>query len=253
MKRIAYLLLPLYVPAAIIILWIAATHLGWVSTLVLPYLSDVGNAIVTEFQSGELTQDILVSLSRIAKGYGLAVAGGLLLGVLMGMFEPVSRMLSPTVSAIRQVPVIAWVPLLIIWFGIGEASKVAVIFLASYFPIMVNTTSGIQRTDRRLVEVGEMYRLNKWQLFRQIYLPSALPSVFVGLKLGLSISWMAVVGAEMIAASSGIGFRINDARTLLQYPVVFCGILSIALVGAGMDFLITWISRLALPWEQKKR
>ena len=123
---------------------------------------------------------------------------------------------------------IAWVPILIIWFGIGEESKVAVIFLASFFPVLVNTISGIERTDRKLVEVEKMYHLNGWQQFVKIYLPSALPSIFVGLKLGLSVSWMAVVGAEMIAATSGIGFRINDARSLMQYPVVFSGIIAIA-------------------------
>jgi sulfonate transport system permease protein len=97
-----------------------------------------------------------------------------------------------------------------------------------------------------------MYQLSKWQMFRKIYLPSALPSVFVGLKLALGISWMAVVGAEMIAASSGIGFRINDARSLMQFPVVFCGMFAIAVVGVLMDLIITTISRLVTPWERGK-
>lgn len=157
-----------------------------------------------------------------------------------------------TFTAIRQIPMIAWVPILIIWFGIGEESKVAVIFLASFFPVLVNTISGIERTDRKLVEVGKMYHLNGWQQFVKIYLPSALPSIFVGLKLGLSVSWMAVVGAEMIAATSGIGFRINDARSLMQYPVVFSGIIAIAVVGVVMDQIISLISKLCTPWERER-
>lgn len=158
-----------------------------------------------------------------------------------------------TFTAIRQIPMIAWVPILIMWFGIGEESKVAVIFLASYFPILVNTIDGIQRTDPKLIEVGKMYQFNGWQQFTKIYLPSALPSIFVGLKLGLSVSWMAVVGAEMIAATSGIGFRINDARSLMQYPIVFCGMIAIAVVGVLMDCIITTLSRVCTPWEKNKR
>jgi sulfonate transport system permease protein len=129
---------------------------------------------------------------------------------------------------------------------------VAVIFLAAYFPILMNTLNGLRRPDPRLLEVGRMYKLSKWDMFRKIYLPSALPGVFVGLKLALGISWMAVVGAEMIAASSGIGFRINDARSLLQFPVVFCGMVAIAVVGVVMDKVITAISKAAAPWEKIK-
>jgi sulfonate transport system permease protein len=128
-----------------------------------------------------------------------------------------------------------------------------VIFLAAYFPILMNTMSGIRRTDAGLLEVGRMYKLSKWEMFRKIYLPSALPSVFVGLKLGLGISWMAVVGAEMIAASSGIGFRINDARALMQFPVVFCGMFAIAVVGTLMDKILTAISKAATPGERERR
>ena len=168
----------------------------------------------------------------------------------MGMNKFANRFFMLTFTAIRQIPMIAWVPILIIWFGIGEESKVAVIFLAAYFPVLVNTVSGIERTDPKLIEVGKMYHLNGWQQFTKIYLPSALPSIFVGLKLGLSVSWMAVVGAEMIAATSGIGFRINDARSLMQYPVVFAGIIAIAVVGVIMDLAISLIGKLCTPWEK---
>ena len=128
----------------------------------------------------------------------------------------------------------------------GEESKVAVIFLASFFPVLVNTIDGIERCDPKLVEVGRMYRLSGWQMFRQIYLPSALPSIFVGLKLALGIAWMAVVGSEMIA------FRINDARTLMDYSIVFAGIIVIAVAGVLMDMVLGVIAKIATPWQQKK-
>ena len=242
--------LALILPVLIITAWILLTETGHVPTLILPKITDVIHEIWYQLTAGTLKGDIAVSLGRILKGYFLAVIVGGGLGVIMGMSRKMDQLFSFTFNVIRQVPMMAWVPLLVIWFGIGEKSKVAVIFLAAYFPILMNTMSGIRRTDPRLLEVGRMYRLSKWRMFRKIYLPSALPSVFVGLKLALGISWMAVVGAEMIAASSGIGFRINDARSLMQYPVVFCSMFAIAAVGVLMDLIITAISRLATPWER---
>ena len=223
-------------PVIIVLAWHFATSTGAMSTLILPKISTVLETLKEQLGNGTLTGDIGISLSRIAKGYALAVVVGILLGVLMGMNKFANRFFMLTFTAIRQIPMIAWVPILIIWFGIGEESKVAV--------------SGIERTDPKLIEVGKMYHLNCWQQFTKIYLPSALPSIFVGLKLGLSVSWMAVVGAEMIAATSGIGFRINDARSLMQYPVVFAGIIAIAVVGVIMDLAISLIGKLCTPWEK---
>lgn len=240
----------LVLPAIVIVLWWWSTNAGIVPTIILPTPQAVGESIVEQLGTGRLQSDIAISVSRILVGYGLAVLFGLAFGVTMGMSEHVNRFFGGLFRAIRQVPMIAWTPLLVMWFGIGEESKYAVIFLAAFFQVLLNTISGIQRCDQRLVEVGRMYRLSKWQLFREIYLPSALPSIFVGLKLGLSVSWMAVVGAEMIAASSGIGFRINDARSLLDYPVVFSGILAIALTGVLMDLILSGISKACTPWER---
>lgn len=202
---------------------------------------------------GQARERCCNQVSRILKGYALAVVFGLAFGVTMGMSEHANRFFGGLFKAIRQIPMIAWVPLLVMWFGIGEESKVAVIFIAAFFQILLNTISGIQRTDKKLVEVGKMYQLSKWRLFREIYLSSALPSIFVGLKLGLSVSWMAVVGAEMIAASSGIGFRINDARALLDYPVVFSGMIAIAVAGVLMDLILSAIAKGCMPWERGEK
>ena len=177
-------------PVLIVLAWHFATSTGAMSTLILPKISTVLETLKEQIANGTLPGDIGISLSRIAKGYALAVVVGILLGVLMGMNKFANRFFMLTFTAIRQIPMIAWVPILIIWFGIGEESKVAVIFLAAYFPVLVNTVSGIERTDPKLIEVGKMYHLNGWQQFTKIYLPSALPSIFVGLKLGLSVSWM---------------------------------------------------------------
>lgn len=236
-------------PISIFVFWYVVTKTGEVPTVLLPTIGSVMESLGTQIKSGRLIQDISISLMRILKGYSLAALIGITLGVAMGMNEKINRFFIFTFTSIRQIPMLAWIPLLVMWFGIGEESKIAVIFLASYFPIMVNTVSGIKRTDLKLIEVGKMYDLSHWELFTKIYLPSALPSTFVGLKLGLGISWMAVVGAEMIAANSGIGFRINDARSLMQSSVVFSGIISIAIAGVIMDLILTWIAKASTPWE----
>ena len=236
-------------PMSILVFWYVVTKTGEVPTVLLPTIGSVIESFGDQIRSGRLIQDISISLMRILKGYSLAALIGVTLGVAMGMNEKINRFFIFTFTSIRQIPMLAWIPLLVMWFGIGEESKVAVIFLASYFPIMINTVSGIKRTDPKLIEVGKMYGLNYWELFTKIYLPSALPSIFVGLKLGLGISWMAVVGAEMIAANSGIGFRINDARSLMQSSVVFSGIISIAIAGVIMDWILTWIAKASTPWE----
>lgn len=242
---------PVILPLIIIALWAYVTQSGKVSSLLLPTIPHVVEAFKEQILSGRLIQDLSISLSRILKGYSLATLVGITLGVAMGMSSKINQFCSFTFTSLRQIPMMAWIPLFVMWFGIDEESKVAVIFMASYFPIMINTLSGIKRTDQKLIEVGKMYRLSYWKLFQKIYFPSAIPSIFVGLRLGLGISWMAVVGAEMLAASSGIGFRINDARSLMESETVFVGIISIAIVGVVMDFILSSIARVSIPWEQK--
>lgn len=246
-------LFALILPLWVLVAWHVATSTGLLSTVVLPRISTVATTLVQQLTTGTFKGDLAISIVRILEGYAIAVAAGIFFGVAMGMSDTVHRFFSLAFKAVRQIPMMAWVPLLVIWFGIGEESKVAVIFLASFFPILVNTMDGIERTDPKLVEVGRMYRLSGWKMFREIYLPSALPSIFVGLKLALGIAWMAVVGSEMIAASSGIGFRINDARTLMDYGIVFAGIIVIAVAGVAMDMVLGIIARAATPWKQQER
>ncbi|MDR3240533.1 MAG: ABC transporter permease [Clostridiales bacterium] len=251
-NKLLWLGFSLILPVLIILLWVYVTHNSILPELLLPRPGKVMEMFWKQITVGTLKNDIRVSLIRILKGYALAAVVGISLGVIMGMSRIAERFFTLTFTSIRQIPMMAWVPLLIMWFGIGEESKVAVIFMAAYFPILINTLSGIRRTDPKLIEVGRMYNLSKMKLFTKIYLPSALPNIFVGLKLGLGISWMAVVGAEMIAASSGIGFRLNDARALMQFPIVFSGMLAIAITGVLMDWILTFISRVVTPWDKNK-
>lgn len=202
----------LALPVIILGLWIMATRLELFSAAILPSIATVFDSLKSQLASGQLIKDVSISLLRIVEGYLIASTAGIIFGVLMGVSKKTDKFFSLTFSAIRQIPMLAWIPLIVLWFGIGEASKIIVIVIAAFFPILLNTMNGIKRADARLIEVGNMYKLSSWKLFTKIYFPSALPSIFVGLKLGLGISWMAVVGAEIIASSSGIGYRMNDAR-----------------------------------------
>ena len=239
-------------PILILILWIVATNLELFSAAILPSISTVFDSLKSQLNSGQLWKDISISLVRVLEGYLIAATLGITLGVLMGISERINKFFFLTFTSIRQIPMLAWIPLIVLWFGIGESSKIILIVIAAYFPILLNTMNGIKRTDAKLIEVGNMYKLSKWKLFTKIYFPSALPSIFVGLKLGLGISWMAVVGAEIIASSSGIGYRMNDARSLMQPEVVFVGMFAIALIGIIMDQILSRISKKITPWENNK-
>lgn len=256
-KNIGVKVIPDYInisilPILILVLWIVATNLELFSPAILPSISTVFDSLKSQLDSGQLVKDISISLIRVLEGYLIAAVLGITLGVLMGISERINKFFFLTFTSIRQIPMLAWIPLIVLWFGIGESSKIIVIVIAAYFPILLNTMNGIKRTDTKLIEVGNMYNLSKWKLFTKIYFPSALPSIFVGLKLGLGISWMAVVGAEIIASSSGIGYRMNDARSLMQPEVVFVGMLVIALLGIIMDQILTRISKKITPWENNK-
>lgn len=244
------LLLGLIVPVLIVILWIWTTGNGKIPTSLLPTLAMVKNAFIDMTGSGQLQTDLWISIQRVLKGYLLAAVLGITLGTLMGMFKPIRAMLEPTITTIRQIPMIAWFPLIILWCGIGEFSKVLIIVLAAFFPILVNTLSGISDTPEGYLEVSRLYKLSKPKTFVKLYLPHALPQILVGLKLGLSVSWMAVVASELVAATSGIGFRLNDARSMMRSDKVILCMLVIGIVGILMDKLVTVLFDYLTPWQK---
>lgn len=239
-------------PLLILFIWMIVSKLKVFSPVILPSIGKVVESFKIQMMSGQLFNDIGISLLRVVEGYFIAAFLGITLGIFMGISNRINNFFVLTFAAIRQIPMLAWIPLIVLWFGIGELSKIIVITLAAFFPILLNTISGIKRTDKNLIEVGNMYNLSKWKLFTKIYLPSSLPSIFIGLKVGLGISWMAVVGAEIIASSSGIGYRMNDARSLMQPEVVFVSMIIIALLGIIMDQLLTRLSMKITPWEKRK-
>ncbi len=249
------IILALIIPAIIVFVWYFTTTYGSMPRGILPTIPMVGDAFVDLIKSGKLKEDLLVSLSRVIKGYLISAFFGIILGSLIGMFRPVKELFIPIITVIRQIPMIAWIPLIILWCGIGEASKIAIIVLVAFFQILVNTQSGIESTPKGYIEVAKLYKLGRWKTFVKVYLPHAIPQILVGLRLGLGGSWMAVVAAELIAATSGIGYRMSTARSNMQSNVVIACMIVVGLAGVLMDKGVGLICNAFTPWnkiEKKK-
>lgn len=253
MEKLKTVLLGLIIPVLVVLFWWYATNYGTTPESILPKISTVGKSIKQMWIAGSLQEDLAISLKRVVAGYVISALLGIILGTVMGMSETIRKIFQPTVTTIRQIPIMAWIPLLILWCGIGEASKIVIIVIASFFPIMVNTLSGISGTPLEYVEVAKLYKISKWKTFIRVYLPHALPHIQTGLKLGLGVSWMAVVAAELIASTSGIGYRMSYARTLMQSDVVIICMVVIGIIGILMDKLLTIIFTTLTPWERKRR
>ena len=245
--------LALIIPTAIVVFWIYAKATMDIPDGILPTITAVGEAFVEMASSGQLWGDLSVSLLRVVKGFLVSAVLGIVLGSLIGMFRIAREMLKPMFTVIRQIPMIAWIPLIILWCGIGELSKVVIIVLAAFFQVLVNTESGIEQTPEDYLEVARLYKLSPWKTFTKVYLPHALPQILVGLKLALSVSWMAVVAAELIAATSGIGYRMSNARSLMQSDVVIVCMIVVGVVGIIMDKLIGLLLESFTPWKKLEK
>jgi sulfonate transport system permease protein len=251
--KVKNILLALIPPVIIIFAWFYATNFGNVPQAILPKISLVRDAFVSSTKSGQLPNDLKESLGSVLRGYFTAAIIGIVLGSLMGMFKTVKTILQPTITCIRSIPMIAWMPMIILWCGIGQLSKVVLIVIAAVFPILVNTQGGIESTPAGYVEVAKLYKLSSIEKFIRVYLPHALPQILVGLKLGLSVSWMAVVGAELIASTSGIGYRLSNARSMMQSSVLIMCMIVVGVIGILMDKILGMVFEALTPWEKLKK
>lgn len=241
-------ILALVIPVIIIMIWFYTTTYMVIPKGILPTIPDVGQTFLEMLKSGQLENDIEVSISRVLKGYCISVVLGVTLGSLIGMYRSIKELFVPVITVIRQIPMIAWIPLIILWCGIGETSKVVIIVLVAFFQILVNTQSGIESTPKGYIEVARLYKLGRWKTFIKVYLPHAIPQILVGLRLGLGGSWMAVVAAELIAATSGVGYRMSSARSNMQSNVVIVCMIVVGLVGVLMDRGIGVLFTALTPW-----
>jgi len=217
------------------------------ATLMPPPLGVVV-AFIDLLRTGDIVVHILASLKRVVVAFAVAAVTGVALGVAIGWWRRFGDLVDPLVEFVRPIPPLAWIPLAIIWFGIGDTQNMFIIFLGAFFPIVVNTIEGVRSVDRPLIW-GALTLGGTWaQVLREIILPGALPLILTGLRIGLGVGWMALVAAELVAASSGLGFLIEDSRNLLFTERVLLGMVLIGALGLGMDRLMRLLERRVTPW-----
>lgn len=237
------------VPVALLLWWEAASRFGALPTTILPAPSDVIAASWRLLQSGELARNIGVSTLRALSGFAVGGSIGLALGLANGLSRVSERMTDTTLQMIRNVPHLALIPLVILWFGIDEEAKLFLVALGVFFPIYVNTMLGIRGVDPQLIEMGRTYGMTRWTLFRRVILPASLPSIFVGLRYALGIMWLTLIVAETISASSGLGYMAMQAREFLLVDVVVLSIVIYALLGKLADSIARLLERVSLQWH----
>ncbi|RST52909.1 aliphatic sulfonate ABC transporter permease SsuC [Variovorax sp. DXTD-1] len=253
--NVAGRLVPWLVPVGLIVFWQIASSLGWLSTRVLPAPVDVLKAAWGLAVSGELWTHVKVSAGRALSGLAIGGGAGLVLGLLTGSVKFFETLLDSTIQMVRNIPALALIPLVILWFGIDESAKLFLISVSVFFPIYLNTFHGIRNVDPQLIEMGRTYGLSRWQLYREVILPGALSSILVGLRFSLGLMWVILIVAETISAQAGIGYLTMNAREFLQTDIVLVGILLYALLGKLADLFARGLEQWWLRWHpgyQKK-
>jgi sulfonate transport system permease protein len=225
-----------------------AVRAGWIPNHLLPAPSELA---VTLQQLGWQTigQHVGISSLRVACGFLMGSALALLTGAAVGLWKPVEDLLDPSFQALRAIPSLAWVPLLLLWLGIDEAPKLTLIAIGAFFPVYLGVSTGLRGVDRKLVEVARMAGLSSAQLARRVLLPAAMPSVLTGVRQGLSLSWMFMVAAELIAATRGLGYLLTDGRETSRADLVLTAIVLLAVLGKLSDSLLRWLEARALHWR----
>ncbi len=240
---------PWLVPVGVLILWEVAARTGFIEARTLPAPSQVAVAFWNSAKSGELGRNVLISFERAITG--LAIGGGLgfVLGVLTGISRRAELLLDSGLQMLRNVPHLAIIPMVILWFGIDETAKIFLVAVGTLFPVYLNTFHGIRTIDRGLIEMAKVNGLGQYAIFWRVLLPGAMPSVLVGLRYALGIMWLTLIVAETISASSGIGYMTMNAREFLQTDVVVLGILVYALLGKAADTITKLIEHRVLAWH----
>jgi sulfonate transport system permease protein len=240
---------PWIVPVVIIAAWQITAQMGWLSSRILPEPWNVLKAAWTLAQSGELWLHVKVSTWRALSGFAIGGGLGLALGLITGTFRSAETLLDTSLQMVRNIPPLALIPLVILWFGIDETAKLFLVSLGVFFPVYINTFHGIRTVDRSLIEMARTYGLSGFALYREVILPGALPSILVGVRFSLGLMWVVLIVAETISAQAGIGHMTMNAREFLQTDIVLVGILLYALLGKLADLLAKGLERYWLRWH----
>ena len=240
---------PFIVPLLLLAVWQAGASAGWIAPRILPAPTAVIHAGVELTRTGDLPRDIAISAGRALLGFAIGGSIGFLLGLVTGLWATAEGLLDSTIQMFRTIPNLALIPLIIVWFGIGETAKVVLVALGVFFPLYLNTYHGVRTTDPALKEVGRVYGLSSYALFRRVIFPSALPSILIGLRFALGTMWLVLIGAETLAADSGIGYMTTTAREFMQTDIVVLGVLIYALLGKLADIAAKTLEKRFLQWH----
>lgn len=233
---------------AILTVWAIMGYEKLLNPVVMPELPRIGKTFVNLWNKGAFLKHCGISLGRVLRGYGLSALLGIFLGIFIGLNKHLERITQLLIQIIKPIPPIAWIPLVILWFGIGEAGKTFLIFLGGFFTIMINVVDGIKQTDKKLLEVSRAMETPMWKHILKLVIPSAAPNIFTGLRTGLASCWMCVVAAELVSSTTGLGYMIMDARQYGQTDVVIVGMIGIGIIGKLMDSLLKFIERKVIRW-----
>lgn len=238
-------------PGLALLLWSLVYGLAGLDSPLLVSPLAVAQRGWQQIVSGELWAALSASLRRDLIGFAIGGSAGLAFGLLLGLSRWAERLLGPSFHTLKQISLFAWVPLLSVWFGLGEPAKLAFLSLAAFFPVAINTFEGVRSVPQELVELARVLRYSRWQLLRRVLLPAAAPSLFTGLHLGLIYAWLATLGAEyLLAAGQGLGNTLQAGREHFQMDLVLFGVLVVGLVGHGLNSLAGGLERRALAWRQ---
>lgn len=246
----------LWLLAALIIVWQLISTVGLRFNpqldVMLPPPTALFSAAQDLFARGVLFTHIFASLQRVLVAVAVAAVLGIPLGLAMGWFVSFRAVVSPVIEFVRPIPPLAWIPLSILWFGIGDMQIEYIIFLAAFFPVVLNSMAGARDTEAHLVRAGLSLGASPFDLFRTVLLPGALPNIFTGLRVALGFGWMALVAGELVAAPSGLGYLINNARTIFRSDYILLGMVLIGALGLILDLLMQQLVKLVMPWEKGK-
>lgn len=240
------------IPLVVLIVWYGIT-LGQSNASLFPTPGEVGSAVIRLIKDGTLAENIEISTARAAAGFVIGGLIGFLLGVVNGQFRLAEKILNTPIQMIRNVPHLAMLPLILIWFGIGETAKTVLICLGTFFPIYLNTFHGIRYVDNSLIEMGKTYGLTRFELFKDIIFPGSMASIMIGVRQSLGRMWLTLIVAETVAAKSGIGFMATNAREFMLMDVIVLSLIIYALLGSLSDFAAGLIEKRVLRWHVNYR
>jgi sulfonate transport system permease protein len=241
------------VVATFLILWQVSSTVGWVNPAIFPSLDKIFGALFAELASGKLLADIAISLQRAGIAFGAAVILGIPLGLLMGQIRAVEQALDPILQLFRQTSALAIYPVFILFLGLGETSKVAVIFWATLFPLLLATIGGVKEVDPKFIEMARTFGASRLTVFRRVVLPASVPAIFVGLRLSATTALLLLIAAEMIGANKGLGFQVMNAQYNFQIPLMFGAIFLLAALGLTANYALVSLQRRLCRWSDIAR